>query len=166
MTQAPRRLRALCNSAFHRHCLMCPPEDQEAPYAPFESYGTFNEFSRVVTKHVLGGQERFNELKQRLKMCEHANSKAGAAALGYLIAMEEKENGKETIYDLVLEQVEDNADSMNRTDAIFTVIYKWLDKKLEGAGYYNEGSSRSVLREAFEPYMPCKSVKSVYGGLL
>lgn len=155
MTQAPRRLRALCNSAFHRHCLMCPPEDQEAPYAPFESYGTFNEFSRVVTKHVLGGQERFNELKQRLKMCEHANSKAGAAALGYLIAMEEKENGKETIYDLVLEQVEDNADSMNRTDAIFTVIYKWLDKKLEGAGYSNdEGSSRSVLREAFEPYMP------------
>jgi hypothetical protein len=136
---------------------MRPAEDPlEAPYAPFESYGTFNEFSRVVTKHVLGGQERFNELKQRLEMCEHANSKAGAAALGYLIAMEEKNHGKNNIYDLVLEQVEDDAvDSMSRTDAIFTVIYKWLDGKLEGEGYSNDdGSSRSVLHEAFDPYMP------------
>ena len=115
---------------------MCPAEDQESPYAPFESYGTFNEFSRVVTKHVLGGQEQFNALKQRLEMCEHANSKAGAAALGYLIAMEEKNDGKETIYDLVLEQVENDAvDSMNRTDSIFTAIYKWLDGKLESEGY-------------------------------
>jgi hypothetical protein len=114
---------------------MRPTEDLEAPYAPFESYGTFNEFSRVVTKHVLGGQERFNELKQRLEMCEHANSKAGAAALGYLIAMEEKNDGKETIYDLVLEQVENDAvDSMNRTDSIFTVIYKWLDEKFAEDG--------------------------------
>jgi hypothetical protein len=135
---------------------MRPTEDQESPYAPFESYGTFNEFSRVVTKHVLGGQEQFNALKQRLEMCEHANSKAGAAALGYLIAMEEKNDGKETIYDLVLEQVENDAvDSMNRTDSIFTAIYKWLDGKLESEGYSNDdGSSRSALHEAFEPYMP------------
>ena len=104
-------------------CLMRPAEDLETPYAPFESYGTFNEFSRVVTKYVLGGQERFNELKQRLEMCEHANSKAGAAALGYLIAMEEKNDGKNTVYDLVLEQVEDDVDSLSRTDAIFSDTY-------------------------------------------
>lgn len=133
---------------------MCPTEDQEAPYAPFESYGTFNEFSRVVTKHVLGGQERFNELKQRLEMCEHANSKAGAAALGYLIAMEEKENGKETIYDLVLEQVEDAADSMNRTDVIFSVIYKWLDKALAKEGYEDDAYLREFIVTMFSPYMP------------
>jgi hypothetical protein len=134
---------------------MSTAEDLEAPYAPFESYGTFNEFSRVVTKHVLGGQERFNELKQRLEMCEHANSKAGAAALGYLIAMEEKNDGKKTIYDLVLEQVEDDVDSLSRTDAIFSVIYKWLDGKLESEGCSNDdGSSCSVLHEAFAPYMP------------
>lgn len=135
---------------------MRPAEDQEAPYAPFESYGTFNEFSRVVTKHVLGGQERFNELKQRLEMCEHANSKAGAAALGYLIAMEEKNDGKNSIYDLVLEQVEDDrVDSMNRTDAIFSAIYEWLDGKFESEGYLDgENSSRSALHEAFAPYMP------------
>jgi hypothetical protein len=133
---------------------MCPAEDLEAPYAPFESYGTFNEFSRVVTKHVLGGQERFNELKQRLEMCEHANSKAGAAALGYLIAMEEKNDGKETIYDLVLEQVEDDADSLSRTDAIFSVIYKWLDEKFAEDGFLSCDGARIVLHEAFDPYMP------------
>jgi hypothetical protein len=134
---------------------MRPAEDQESPYAPFESYGTFNEFSRVVTKHVLGGQEQFNALKQRLEMCEHANSKAGAAALGYLIAMEEKNDGKETIYDLVLEQVEDDAvDSMNRTDSIFTVIYKWLDEKFAEDGFLSCDGVRIVLHEAFEPHMP------------
>ena len=130
---------------------MRPAEDSfETPYTP-----TFNEFSRVVTKHVLGGQERFNELKQRLEMCEHANSKAGAAALGYLIAMEEKEAESRNIYDVVLEQVEDNGeDSCIRTEAIFLAIYKWLDGKLEGEGYSDEdGSSRSVLHEAFDIYM-------------
>ena len=133
---------------------MRPAEDLEAPYAPFESYGTFNEFSRVVTKHVLGGQERFNELKQRLEMCEHANSKAGAAALGYLIAMEEKNDGKNTIYDLVLEQVEDDVDSLSRTDAIFSVIYKWLDKKFAEEGFQPDDGVRMALHGAFDTYMP------------
>jgi hypothetical protein len=133
---------------------MRPAEDLEAPYAPFESYGTFNEFSRVVTKHVLGGQERFNELKQRLEMCEHANSKAGAAALGYLIAMEEKNDGKNSIYDLVLEQVEGDGDSMNRADAIFSAIYKWLDKKFAEDGFLSSDGVRIDLHEAFEPHMP------------
>jgi hypothetical protein len=134
---------------------MRPAEPLETPYAPFESYGTFNEFSRVVTKHVLGGQERFNELKQRLEMCEHANSKAGAAALGYLIAMEEKNDNKNTIYDLVLEQVEDDGiDSMCRTDAIFSVIYKWLDKALAEEGYEGDAYLRAFITTKFEPYMP------------
>jgi hypothetical protein len=134
---------------------MRPAEPLEAPYAPFESHGTFNEFSRVVTKHVLGGQERFNELKQRLEMCEHANSKAGAAALGYLIAMEEKNHGKNNIYDLVLEQVEDDGiDSMCRTDAIFSVIYKWLDKALAEEGYEGDAYLRAFITTKFESYMP------------
>ena len=116
---------------------------------------SFNEFSKVVTKYVLGSQERFNELKERMEMCEHATSKAGAAALGYLIAMEEKEREGRDIYDLVREQVEnDGENSYCRTDTIFTAIYKWLDGKLEGEGYSDEdGSSRSVLHEAFDIYM-------------
>ena len=113
---------------------------------------SFNEFSKVVTKHVLGSQERFNELKERMEMCEHATSKAGAAALGYLIAMEEKEN--RNIYDVVLKEVENNGkDSMIRTDAIFTAIYKWLDKKFEDESYNEGGGVRNVLLEAFDIYM-------------
>ena len=114
---------------------------------------SFNEFSKVVTKYVLGSQERFNELKERMEMCEHATSKAGAAALGYLIAMEEKES--RNIYDVVLEQVEnDGKDSCIRTEAIFLAIYKWLDGKLEGEGYPDhDGGVRSVLHEAFDIYM-------------
>jgi hypothetical protein len=90
-----------------------------------------------------------------MEMCEHATSKAGAAALGYLIAMEEKEREGRDIYDLVREQVEnDGENSYCRTDTIFTAIYKWLDGKLEGEGYSDEdGSSRSVLHEAFDIYM-------------
>lgn len=116
---------------------------------------SFNEFSKVVTKYVLGSQERFNELKERMEMCEHATSKAGAAALGYLIAMEEKEKESRNIYDVVLEQVENNdEDSMIRTEAIFLAIYKWLDGKLEGEGYPDhDGGVRSVLHEAFDIYM-------------
>jgi hypothetical protein len=115
---------------------------------------SFNEFSKVVTKYVLGSQERFNELKERMEMCEHATSKAGAAALGYLIAMEEKEKESRNIYDVVLEQVENNGkDGCVRTDAIFAAIYKWLDQKLEGEGYLEDGGVRSTLLEAFDIYM-------------
>ena len=110
---------------------------------------SFNEFSKVVTKYVLGSQERFNELKERMEVCEHATSKAGAAALGYLIAMEEKES--RNIYDVVLEQVEDNGkDGCIRTEAIFAAMYKWLDKRLDGEGYLVDATTRMALHEAFD----------------
>jgi hypothetical protein len=55
----------------------------------------------------------------------------------------------------VLEQVENDAvDSMNRTDSIFTVIYKWLDKKLVEEGWAVDNSVREMLHKAFDPYMP------------
>jgi hypothetical protein len=45
----------------------------------------------------------------------------------------------------VLEQVEDNGeDSMNRTEAIFTVIYKWLDKKFEEEGFLDGGCRQNA----------------------
>jgi regulator of sigma D len=115
---------------------------------------SFNAFSKVVTKHVLGSQERFNELKERMEMCEHATSKAGAAALGYLIAMEEKENAP-NIYDQVLYEVEnDGKDSMARTDAIFTAIYKWLDAILDEEDYDQDDYIRKLLSGRFNQYMP------------
>jgi hypothetical protein len=55
----------------------------------------------------------------------------------------------------VLEQVEDDAvDSMNRTDSIFTVIYKWLDEKFAEEGFQPDDGIRMTLHEAFDPYMP------------
>jgi hypothetical protein len=115
---------------------------------------SFNSFSKVVTKHVMGSQDRFNELKERLEMCEHATSKAGAAALGYLMAMEEKESPS-TIYDLVLEQVEDSGtNSYARTDAIFAAMHQWLENILLEDGYKDGSYIREFLKDKFERYMP------------
>jgi len=122
--------------------------------SPLPVDSSFNAFSRVVTKHVLGSQEQFNELKERLAMCEHATSKTGAAALGYLIAMEEKENTP-NIYDQVLYEVENyGGDSMARTDAIFAAIYKWLNPIFERQGFNEESDAREILADAFHQYMP------------
>ena len=86
-------------------------------------------------------------------MCEYATSKAGAAALGYLIAMEEKEAESRNIYDVVLEQVEDNGeDSCIRTEAIFAAIYKWLDKALAEEGYDSDDCPREFLVTKFSLY--------------
>jgi hypothetical protein len=102
---------------------------------------SFSQFSKVVNKHVLGNQDEFTRLKDKLEMCEHATSKAGAAALGYLMAMEEMEELKSeagfSAYDKVLEVV-DGLISANgqhfeesACDEIFTIIYEWLDKELD-----------------------------------
>lgn len=97
---------------------------------------SFNQFSKVVNKHVLGNQDEFMHLKNKLEMCEHATSKAGAAALGYLMAMEEMEELKSeagnSVYEKVLEVV-DGLIAVNgqhfaesACDEIFTIIYEWL----------------------------------------
>jgi len=115
---------------------------------------SLNAFSRVVTKHVLGSQEHFNELKERLAMCEHATSKAGAAALGYLMAMEEKGNAS-NVYDLVVEQVEnERGDAYARTDQIFLAIYRWLDEALKDDGYEKENYVRQFIANKFDRYIP------------
>jgi hypothetical protein len=114
---------------------------------------SFNSFSKVVTKHVMGSQDRFNELKERLEMCEHATSKAGAAALGYLIAMEEKENG-DCPWEEVRDLIDASLDSATTTDEVMVVIYQWLDKKLEDEGYDKVNFIRTLLQSWFEMYMP------------
>ena len=87
-------------------------------------------------------------------MCEYATSKAGAAALGYLIAMEEKEKENRNIYDVVREQVESSSEnSYIRTDAIFTAINKWLDNAFAEDGFASDGGCREGLREAFASYV-------------
>ena len=113
-------------------------------------HGSFNEYSRVVTKHVLGELKEFEALQERLAMCEHARSRSVAAALGYLIAKEEQNNKQFTIYDKVLEQVEDSSgDGMARNDAIFTEIYYWLDENFCNAGYEEEEGAREIIAGLF-----------------
>ena len=112
---------------------------------------SFNAFSKVVTKHVLGSQERFNELKDRLAMCEHATSKAGAAALGYLMAMEEKESNG-CVWEEVKDLIDRNTDTTTTTYEVMEVVYRWLDKMLEDEGYFEDNYIRSRLRSFFEPY--------------
>lgn len=109
---------------------------------------SFNRFSKVVNKHVLGSQERFNELKEKLAVCEHATSKAGAAALGYLIAMEEKEGG-DCPWEKTKALIDDSVDSATTTDEIMTVIYHWLDDYFIKEGY----DIHDELLTAFQTYI-------------
>ena len=123
-------------------------------------HGSFNEYSRVVTKHVLGESKEFEALQERLAMCEHARSRSVAAALGYLIAKAEQNNKQFTIYDKVLEQVEDSSrDGMARNDAIFTEIYYWLDENLDNAGYDEEEGPRQIIADLFAALIVPKATK-------
>lgn len=85
-------------------------------------------------------------------MCEHATSKAGAAALGYLMAMEEKENN-DCPWEAVKDLIDTSVDSATTTDEIMTVMYKWIDKVIEDEHINNGEYVRGILNEAFEPYI-------------
>ena len=124
---------------------------------------SFSKFSKVVNKHVLGNQDEFTRLKDKLEVCEHATSKAGAAALGYLMAMEEMEELKSeagnSVYDKVLEVV-DGLISANgqhfaesACDEIFTIIYEWLDRILAAEGYEKGNYDRELIALNFKEYI-------------
>jgi PDZ domain-containing secreted protein len=124
---------------------------------------SFSQFSKVVNKHVLGNQDEFTRLKDKLEMCEHATSKAGAAALGYLLAIEEMEELKSeagnSVYDKVLEVV-DGLISANgqhfaesACDEIFTTIYEWLDRILASEGYGKGNYIRELIALNFKEYI-------------
>ena len=124
---------------------------------------SFSQFSKVVNKHVLGNQDEFVRLKDKLEMCEHATSKAGAAALGYLMAMEEMEGLKSeagtSAYDKVFDVVNDlitcNGEyfAESACDEIFTIIYEWLDNILAAEGYEKSNYVRELIALSFKEYI-------------
>jgi hypothetical protein len=126
---------------------------------------SFSQFSKVVNKHVLGNQDEFVRLRDKLEMCEHATSKAGAAALGYLMAMEEMEELKSeagnSVYDQVFDVVNDLVTcngqyfAESACDEIFAIVYKWLSEALEaeGGSAFTKDYVRSELNSLFKPHI-------------
>lgn len=124
---------------------------------------SFNEWSRLVTKYVLDDPAGFKELVDRLEVCEHAGSKKTAAAMGFLLGKAggviEKE--EHSVYDDVVEVIEQGMEACEAADKIFGIIYQWIDKTLEEDDYpeaeemidggYNV---RMLIREAFANKMP------------
>ena len=96
------------------------------------------------------------KLKERFKDWSDCNDKATAAAFGYLAAMEEvkKEKKFTSIYDKVLEQVEDDrGDPRMRTDQNMTNIYYWLDGLLAGEGYDEKNCIRALIGDWFDSFI-------------
>lgn len=116
---------------------------------------SFNAFAQVVTKHVLGSSERFSELKELLAMCEHAKDKTTAAALGYLIAMEENEREELfNIYDAVEATVGQVGDNLLKADEaasiIFGLIYNWTREAMVKEDMHD---AAGLLDELFDAYL-------------
>ena len=93
-------------------------------------------------------------------MMEHAKTKAGAAALGYLMAKEEitgdayEKYEESVIYEKLTEILESYysclTDRAKTQDEIMTEVYYWLDRQLERLGYEKEpGVIRKQVEEIF-----------------
>ena len=120
---------------------------------------SIDDFLRLATKYVMDDPKQFNELKERFIACEHAKSKAGAAAIGYLIGKDEARLDKdiwETIFNLVKSNAEDDAyaASTNTTDAIVRAMYKWLDNSFAEACFDDDSRTRGTLYNLFAQWLP------------
>lgn len=120
---------------------------------------SIDDFLRLATKYVMDDPKQFNELTERFIACEHAKSKAGAAAIGYLIGKDEARLDKniwETIFNLVKSNAEDDAyaASTNTTDAIVRAMYKWLDNSFEEACFDDDSRTRGTLYNLFAQWLP------------
>jgi hypothetical protein len=123
---------------------------------------SFNEYSKLVTRYVLDDPKEFSKLKKRLEMMDCANSKTTAAALGYLMAKSEEELDNQGIYSQIVEIIENNdEDELVRTDAIFSLIYQWVDDALFAEGFIKEAESvRSFIKKLFTSCIPFDPTES------
>lgn len=115
---------------------------------------TLSHFLSIATKHVMDDPETFNSLRQRFEMCEHAKSKAAAAALGYLIAIDEINQAQQSVWKTVFDLIDNmEHDSDDTTLLIFQAIYKWIEKELDAKGYVEPSETRDVMRDMFADYI-------------
>jgi predicted membrane GTPase involved in stress response len=115
---------------------------------------TLSHFLNIVTKHVMDDPETFNALRQRFEMCEQAKSKAAAAALGYLIAIDEINEAQQSVWKTVFDLIDNmEHDSDDTTLLIFQAIYKWIEKELNANGYVEPNETCDVMRDMFADYI-------------
>ena len=123
------------------------------------------EMIQAVNKHLMGDAEEFIELRERFEGCDSFQPHA-AAALGYLIAKDELEAAKEEeeeepdIYDEAVEVIKKcihpfgNMSPHTATDAIFTLIYEWLEDSMEMRGFVSSHVTvKHKIRQMFQPYI-------------
>lgn len=115
---------------------------------------TSSQFLKLVTKYVFDDPDTFTALRNRFEMCEHAKSKAAAAALGYLIAIDETNQAQQSIWKTVFDLIDNmEHDSDDTTLLIFQAIYKWIEKELNTNGYVEPNETRDVMRDMFADYI-------------
>lgn len=127
------------------------------------SSASFDTFAKVVNKHVLGDHEEFMKLKQRFEAMEHAKTKAGAAALGYLVAkgelkeaaIDDQDNHNATklhqaLHVLISGYDDYEMDVDATVDKVMTEVYWWLDGELAKAGYLPADAAEENVRYTVE----------------
>lgn len=115
---------------------------------------TPSHFLNIVTKHVMDDPKTFDALRQRFEMCEHAKSKAAAAALGYLIAIDEINEAQQSVWKTVFDLIDNmEHDSDDTTLLIFQAIYKWIGKELDAKGYTEPDEIRGIMHSIFADYI-------------
>ena len=115
---------------------------------------TPSHFLNIVAKHVMDDPGTFDALRQRFEMCEHAKSKAAAAALGYLIAIDEINEAQQSVWKTVFDLIDNmEHDSDDTTLFVFQAIYKWIGKELDAKGYTEPDEIRDIMRNIFADYI-------------
>ena len=125
-----------------------------------------DEMIQAINKHLMGNAQDFEKFIELTKRFENFNacSRAGAAALGYLIAKDELEAAKEEeeepdVYDEVVEAIKKychppGSNSTHTTaDEIFTLIHEWLNKELTKVVYRDGGVCITDVNLLFQPFI-------------
>ena len=125
-----------------------------------------DEMIQAINKHLMGNAQDFEKFIELTKRFENFNacSRAGAAALGYLIAKDELEAAKEEeeepdVYDEVVEVLRKcwhppgPNSAHTAADEIFTLIHEWLQKEVNAKGIKERFLCSVDLLELFSMFV-------------
>jgi hypothetical protein len=107
-------------------------------------------------------KKKLDQLKRSLAATELCNDKATAAAFGYLLAQEEREDQEReqfiaSVGDQVYCTIEDvsNGETTTEeaTELIFGLIYLWLKRELNKVGHADSGYTVTNIKKLFVPFV-------------